>query len=78
MLLLEVEVVATATEVAELIRESAGSRLDLQRGHHAWFGPSSQASMHCKAPPVGGKMRRRTVGGYKRTDVEACLVVWGK
>lgn len=40
--------VASAAEAAELFRGTVGSRLDLQRGHQAWSGPSNQASMHCR------------------------------
>ena len=39
--------VASVAEAVELFRGTAGSRLDLQRGHQAWSGPSNQASMHC-------------------------------
>ena len=57
-------VAAMATVVTELFRESVGSKLDLQRGHHAWFGPSSQASMHCGLPTE--ENMRRLGGGRQR------------
>lgn len=39
--------VVAVAEAVELFRGTDGRRLDLQRGHQAWSGPSNQASMHC-------------------------------